>query len=384
MANRILRPLSSSTYLRRNLTKTAPLVAVIMLAVMLVNCIIALVDSIPLSIRINYGYAKEFLSVGPRGNPLKGPGLYRIVETESPVPIERKVILRLSRTQIHSIVGKWPFAVLGLSQEDMRYFVGRQRGSTIEGRYPEPGKPEAIISRKIAQNLKLKLGSTVLKPTDSDAYSPYPVRVVGIVETDRWFILDPIEYQRSNHFPPVDLAIFFAKNQADQRVLGHWAKKRLEKEGAEVFAYEQLEKDANDMFKTLFAILNIVIGLIVGVITLMVAMLINIYQSQRLLEFGLLQALGYTKKRLLTRSVVEVAIVVVVGYVGGLILGNLVLGLVDGAVMQPNAYALDKYDAQALRYTIPVPITILLAAAFTVYLRFRKFDPVGVVERRLV
>jgi len=75
---------------------------------------------------------------------------------------------------------------------------------------------------------------------------------------------------------------------------------------------------------------------------------------------------------------------VVVGYVGGLILGNLVLGLVDGAVMQPNAYALDKYDAQALRYTIPVPITILLAAAFTVYLRFRKFDPVGVVERRLV
>jgi putative ABC transport system permease protein/lipoprotein-releasing system permease protein len=37
-----------------------------------------------------------------------------------------------------------------------------------------------------------------------------------------------------------------------------------------------------------------------------------------------------------------------------------------------------------LRYTLPVPIAIMVAAFTTIYLRFRRFDPVSVVERRLV
>ena len=52
--------------------------------------------------------------------------------------------------------------------------------------------------------------------------------------------------------------------------------------------------------------------------------------------------------------------------------------------MTPNAFALDVADPMALLYTIPVPIAILLVAVGTIWLRFRNFDPVAVVERRLV
>jgi putative ABC transport system permease protein/lipoprotein-releasing system permease protein len=52
--------------------------------------------------------------------------------------------------------------------------------------------------------------------------------------------------------------------------------------------------------------------------------------------------------------------------------------------MEPRAFYLDVFDPQAYLYTIPIPTAILIVAVATVVLRFRKFDPVGVVERRLV
>ena len=58
--------------------------------------------------------------------------------------------------------------------------------------------------------------------------------------------------------------------------------------------------------------------------------------------------------------------------------------IAQATLMTPNAFALDVADPMALLYTIPVPIAILLVAVGTIWLRFRNFDPVAVVERRLV
>jgi putative ABC transport system permease protein/lipoprotein-releasing system permease protein len=52
--------------------------------------------------------------------------------------------------------------------------------------------------------------------------------------------------------------------------------------------------------------------------------------------------------------------------------------------MDPQAFALDIGDPMAISYTGPVPIAILVIAFGTIWLRFRKFDPVAVVERRIV
>jgi hypothetical protein len=45
---------------------------------------------------------------------------------------------------------------------------------------------------------------------------------------------------------------------------------------------------------------------------------------------------------------------------------------------------LNPLDAPAYLYTVPIPFAILFVAFATVFLRFRRFDPVAVVERRLV
>jgi ABC-type antimicrobial peptide transport system permease subunit len=150
-----------------------------------------------------------------------------------------------------------------------------------------------------------------------------------------------------------------------------------------VYTYPSLERDTTETFRILFKILNVVVGLLVTVITIMMGMLINIYLGQRIVEFGLLQAIGFTQRRLISRAIFEASLIVVVGWVLGVLAAGALLYIIQLVLMKPRGFYLDPTDPIAYAYSIPVPIAILAAAALTVWWRFRKFDPISVVERRI-
>lgn len=351
---------------------------------MLIAWIVALMNSIPYSVKTVYSYSQYSLGVTPRGDPLMTPRLIETFRKECPVPIERLMVCRGSTTVVKSIVGDWPFVVFGLNPEDLRYFLDKHFTTKIEGRVPTPGAPEAIVSEPVARNLGLKIGDTLLGPDKTDAYSPIPVKIVGIAYSTEWMILTDLEYHKENHFPPIDVFLVFAKNRPEQSRLDHWAVDRFKGEHTRLFAYHELEKDTNQMFATLYQILNVVILTLVAVIALMMGMLMNIYQSQRLVEFGLLQAIGYTRRQLLVRSLKETLIVIVTGWVLGVVVAHLMLRVAYKVLMEPKAWGLDTLDPTAFGYTLIVPVSIVFVGFFTVFHRFRRFDPVSVVERRLV
>ncbi|MBL8068576.1 MAG: ABC transporter permease [Armatimonadetes bacterium] len=380
----ISNPLAPVVYLRRNLSKTAPLMGVIVLAVMLIAGIVSLINSIPLSIKVIYRYSRQYVAVTPRGNPWLTPLLRKVVEEQTPVPLERVATIRGTGIQVKSIVGKWPFVVLGLQSQDMDYYLGRMSGRLIQGHLPAPGEPEAVISTPLARNLGLKIGDALQKPDDTDNFSIKVVRVVGIAESENWFAFTSYEYQQANHFPDIDAFMAFAKTPQDQAKLDKWVEDQLKGQNAQVFTYDQLEKQADTMFTILYQILNVVIGTLVVVITLMMGMLVNIFLTQRIQEFGLLQALGYTKRSLLRRVLVETTIFVVGGWILGLAVAFGLLYLVKVVLMDPHSFSLNTLDLRAYAYSIPVPVAIFAVSLYTVWARFKSFDPVGVVERRLV
>ena len=384
VAKSATRPLAAPLYLLRNAGKTAPLAAVITLAVILVAGIVAMMDSIPYSIEVIYHYTQTALGISPRWDPSQTPKLKAIIQKECPVPIQRLVVCRAAGAQVKSIVGKWPFVVLGLERQDMYYYLNRLHATNFVGRLPEAGKAEAIISEPVARNRGLKIGSDLLSPTDTDNYSPFHVKVVGIAQTNEWIMVTDIEYLRRFQFPAVNFLLVFAPTPHQQSQLDHWAEARFKGMRAQIFAYHILQRDTNDMFKILYKILDVVIGTLVLVITIMMGMLMNIYQSQRLVEFGLLQALGYTKRQLLRRVVYESLLVIAGGWILGAVIAYGLLNIVKSTLMDPSAFSIDTLDRTAYLYTVPIPIAIFCAALLTVWLRFRNFDPVGVVERRLV
>ncbi len=377
-------PLHPTTYLLRNAAKTIPLIAVILLAVMLVMGIVSMINSIPYSIRTIYSYSKNVLGVTPRGDPEMTPKIEKDIREQSPYPIERIIRCRASGAQVKSIVGKWPFVVLGMKREDLEYFLKKLGAERVEGRLPEAGQPEVVISEPVARNLGLELGDNLLSPDTQEMYSPLPVKVVGIAQTTEWLMFNDITYQQENHFPPIENVLVFGKDLETQDKIDRWAYEEFRGERAQVLAYFQLEENTQEMFSILYRILDVVIGTLVLVITFMMGMQMNIYQSQRLVEFGLLQAIGYTKRQLIQRVFLETAIVIVSGWLLGVGSALLLLNVVKRILMDPRAFALNTLDQVSILYTVPIPIAITIVAVLTVTRRFRKFDPVGVVERRLV
>ncbi|MEI8281138.1 MAG: FtsX-like permease family protein [Armatimonadota bacterium] len=382
--SRFAHPLSPTVFLRRNAGKTVPLIAVISLAVMLVQSIIALINSIPLSIQTIYRYTDRFLGVSPRLDPTLTAVFVKDLTTKPPVEIERVILCRGSGAQVKSIVGKWPFAVMGFEKDDLEYYLKRQGYKGIVGRRPIDGEPEMMVSAPVAKNLNVKIGDILLKPEDTDNFSRHPVKLVGIIQCDRWMMVSNKKYFADTQPIPIDFALIFAKNPAEQTKYDIWAKKRMKGKFAQLFSYSEIEKESKEMFEVLYKIIDAVIGILVIVISIMMGMLMNIYQSQRLVEFGLLQAIGHTKRQLFKRVLSESVIVIVGGWFFGLIFARLMLMLLKAQLMDPRGFALDVGDPMAMSYTAPVPISILLIAFGTIWLRFRKFDPVAVVERRIV
>ncbi len=356
---------------------------VIVLAVLLILGIVTLMNSIPLSIKTIYGYSRHYLGMTPRGDAEQTPLIRAKIEKESPYEIDRILTARADDCEVKSIVGGWPFVILGLSQPDMKYYIERIGGGELTGRLPEPGKPEILVSEPILRNLKKKMGDTILGPEERNAFSPLEVKIVGVIKSETWMMLTSIEYFQAYHFPPIDVLLVFAKNKSDQDAMGVWAEEAFKGQQARPYAWHLLEQETDSMFRILYSILNVVIGTLVCVITLMMGMLINIYLSQRIQEFGLLQALGYTKRQMLGRVMLETILVVFGGWVLGIACGIGLLLIVKARLMDPNAFALDISDMGSFIYTIPVPMAILAVAAGTIIFKFRGFDPVGIVERRL-
>jgi putative ABC transport system permease protein/lipoprotein-releasing system permease protein len=232
--------------------------------------------------------------------------------------------------------------------------------------------------------LGVKVGTILLKPEDNENFSRKPVKVVGIAETDRWLMLGDKKYYADSQPIPLDFVLAFTKNINEQSKFDYWAEEKLKGQFAQVFAYHQIKKQSEEMFGILYRILNAVILVLVIVITFMMGMLMNIYQTQRLVEFGLLQAIGFTKTQLLKRVISESIMVIIGGWIFGLIVARGLLIIAKKVLMDPQAFALDISDPVAIAYTIPIPVAILIVAVGTIWLRFKNFDPVAVVERRIV
>ena len=349
------------------------MVLVIGLAVLLVAGIVSLVNSIPLSVRSIYGYSKAFAAALPRNDPAYLPELERELQ-KSPVPIERVLRIRVAFFNVRSIVGKLPFVLHGLSSEDAAFLRERLALGRLTGRLPSRNAPEAVITRRLATNLRLDIGDALLSPADPQNYSPQVVRVVGIHEGDLWFAYGDFDYVARHHLPPVDDLLIVAK---DQRAFDRWAVEHFRGSRARILTHEELLRETDDSLRVLLQLLSVVIGLLVVVVTVMIGLFINIYLGQRLTEFG------YTRSFLARRASAEAALLVGMGWVLGVALSVGVLWAAKVTLMDPRAYYLEPLDGTALGYTLPLPLSVLAASLLTIQLRFRRFDPVVVIERRV-
>lgn len=387
---RVAAPLSPATYFRRNPGRVLPMAMVVVFSVFLIAGVVAIANSIDLTVRTIYRYTEFFTYLVPQRQFRAVPDDQRKLVAADP-RVERIIDGSIFMMNIKTVIGRLPFVVLGASESDRDYLLDRIGAGLVDGRMPAEGMPEAVVSEPIARNRGLKIGDAIAGPTDEGgiAGAPVPVRLVGIVSGDIWVAMTTKSFADSQFLLNPKCLLVTTKRPADLDPLNRWmmpadAKDagKLSPEKVQVLSRENLLKEIRDSLSSMYLIMDIVSGAVIFVIAMVCGMMANIYFTQRLVEFGVLAALGVSRGKLIARVVGETLLITLLGWIGGGILTVTSLSFLAANVFPSRGLFLNPLDADAYLQTVPIPIAITLFSVATIAGRLLRLDPVAVIERR--
>ena len=383
-------PLSPLLYFRRNPSRALPMGGVIVLSVFLIASVAILANSIDLTVRTIYRYTEFFTYVIPQRQNRSVPEDQKALVAKDP-RIERVIDGGIFFANIKTVMGRLPFVVLGVEDEDRDYLMKRMGTQLIAGRMPEEGMPEAVLSEPLAENKKLKLGDTVAGPMDEGGISgaPVPVKLVGIMKGPVWLAFTSKSFCTANFLLNPRCVLYTWKSTSDRDALNsammpakNKASGKLSPRQVQLVSKETLITEVRDSLESMYLIMEVVSGAVIFVIALLSGMLANIYFTQRLSEFGVLAAIGYSRTKLILRVLLETSLLNTVGWFVGAALSVAGLTYLRDAVFRARGLFIDPYDVWGYLHTLPVPVCITIFSVATIALRLLRLDPVTIIERR--
>jgi ABC-type antimicrobial peptide transport system permease subunit len=118
------------------------------------------------------------------------------------------------------------------------------------------------------------------------------------------------------------------------------------------------------------------------VVALVVGLLNNLFFAQRLDEFAVLLAIGWTRRRLLGKVLAESLVIALAAWAVGLALGMATLAAFSRAALAPRAVFIPLVQAAPILVSMALPAVAMLFSAVTVLRRLASLDPVLIIERR--
>jgi ABC-type antimicrobial peptide transport system permease subunit len=384
-------PLSAFTYFQRNPSKVLPMGFVIVLSVFLIASVATMVNSIDLTITTIYGYTKHYTYAIPQRVTQYVPK-DQIAIIQSDPRTDRVMEASIFFTNIKTVFGRFPFVVLGVTDDNRDYLMKRVGTELLPGgRLPAEGMPEAVISEPLAKNKKVKVGDIIAGPNDEGGItgSPVPVRLVGILKGPVWIAFTSKAFCDMTFITTPRSVVFTAKNPSDLMALNndlmptmHKEKGKLKSAKVQLLSRQNLIYELRDSLSSMYLIMGVVNGMVIFVIALMSGMLSNIYFTQRIAEFAVLSAIGYQRPRLLAKVISETLLMTLVGWILGGVVTFLALSYMKESVFEPRGLLIDPTDLFAYKYTIPIPFSITFFAVATIAFRLMRLDPVSIIERR--
>ena len=282
------------------------------------------------------------------------------------------------------LAGDASFDLYGLNPAAMQSMLDLYHDHLAAGRLPRQDRPEIALSSEVARARGVHMGDVVGSDVNELDSLPEHFTIVGIIDGPTRLGLIPHQYMINNYFfsrrYQALLVIPEPGRVADVRAPLH---KLIDKQPYRIFDGPFVAEKIDSLLVNLQHIndfLSIAVGL---TLALVIGLLNNLYFRQRMNEFGLLAAIGYPRRQLAARVVLEGSLVVVAAWVLGGLLGSAVLSLFNSSYMIPHGLVLRVFDPGILlRATLPVPLMVLVFSVGTVMLQLLRLDPIAIIERR--
>ncbi|MFC1975170.1 FtsX-like permease family protein [Chloroflexota bacterium] len=288
-----------------------------------------------------------------------------------------------------------PIPVLGVTEADLPVVMEACDLRLKAGRLINPRAGEIILSEELARALDLTIGDHVSYEINADYYQTMATELtlVGILESVpsaagpevragfvSYEYLDGHEFYqpRATNWliiprPGSRTAVNDFVSTLIEESVGSPSEHLQSFEG-EMESLEQMQRLINTMY-------GFVDGLVALAAALVVGMVHRIAITHRLPELGLLHAAGYTRRSLVRRLVIEIAMVACVGWATGLLCAHAFSILLSSTFFAAQGWSTNLADPTPLLYTLPIPLVVVAWINVSVNRTLNRLDPVAIFER---
>ncbi len=280
----------------------------------------------------------------------------------------------------------------GVPEGDMEILIEKFDVHLLEGHLPRPRSNDLVISEAIAKNRGLVLGDKVGGPDGNESepmieggdYLPVGMVVSGILGPNLpWVGLASYEFLDNHELTreQAEMALVLPVKGSEQAV-GAWLENSVASTQTGVDIFEAQAADYQEFTVGISIAFAVVESLIALVAAVALATLNYIFFSQRWEEFGILHAIGRSRRWLISRTFRETGSTVVMAWLIGAAICMLGLVLAQNFIYTPLGLKADFTNILPWLFTLPIPIAVVLVSTATIGRVLRKLDPVAIVERR--
>jgi hypothetical protein len=279
--------------------------------------------------------------------------------------------------------------IYGVSEADLPILLELFGLQVQEGRLPQPRSNEIVVSAAMAANRTLHVGDIIGGETDNDNALiidnlPTEMVIVGILSPDRpWIGFASYEYLHSHELTSSrSPRLLVIPHEGQKQALDRWLEENIDSTQTRITIYEVLERDYREMTTSVVITFTLLECMIAAVAAVALATLNHIFFTQRREEFGILNAMGRSRRWLVLRTLKETGSVVGLAWVAGAVLCGVGLLGMQSFVYAPRGLTLDFFNIAPWLLTTPVPLAVALASVGTIAWMLSRLDPVTVIERR--
>ncbi len=313
------------------------------------------------------------------------PGLDRLLAASAKIPgtalVKRDAY---SNLDINLLAGNAQFDLYGVDQPGMSALLSLYGDHLTAGRLPRQNANEIAVSEEIARSRHVWIGGQLGNNYDELDRLPDSFNVVGVISGPTRLGIIPLDYMTQHYlFERRYQGLVVVPQAGQEQVVHDQLQKLIGNTAFRLFDWPYIKAKIDSLIANLDAINRFLIVLVTIVLSLVVGLLNNLFFRQRMNEFGLLAAVGYSRWGLIRRVAFESLGVTLAAWALGIGVAVIVLSWFNNVFMIPHGLLMNVFDWQVLLlHTLPIPLMVFLFGMGTVGWQLLRLDPISIIERR--
>jgi ABC-type antimicrobial peptide transport system permease subunit len=313
------------------------------------------------------------------------PGLDKLVADSQRIPgtafVKRDAY---SNLDINLLAGNAQFDLYGFDPQGMGQLLTLYGDRVVAGRLPAANANEIAVSEEIARSRHVWVGGKLGNALDELDRLPDTFTVVGIIQGPTRLGVIPLDYMTEHYlFERRYQGLVVVPQPGHEQAVHDQLQKLVGGSAFRLFDWAYIKSKIDSLIANLDAINTFLILLVTIVLSLVVGLLNNLFFRQRMNEFGLLAAVGYSRWGLIMRVALESFGVTLAAWIIGVGLGVAVLSWFNLTFIVPHGLLMNIFDWNVLAlHTLPIPLMVFAFGMGTVAWQLLRLDPISIIERR--